>query len=64
MDGTSAPVGQQRSAYRRTFWFARLDDALDRGDYEQAGEAQRELRRLGVSVRYAPAPIRRATNAR
>jgi hypothetical protein len=34
------------------WWFSRLDAALERGDYRAAAEAQRELRRLGVEVRY------------
>jgi len=33
-------------------WFARLEAAIERGDYPAAAEAQRELERLGVSVTY------------
>jgi hypothetical protein len=33
------------------YWFARLETALNRGDYEEAATAQRELKRLGVEVR-------------
>lgn len=35
-----------------TAWFVVLEDALVRGDYSRAAEAQRELERLGLSVRY------------
>ena len=38
------------------YWFARLEDALTRGDFEQVAEAGRELRRLGVVVTY-PRPV-------
>ena len=34
------------------WWFARLEAAVERGDHEAAAEAQRELERLGVHVRY------------
>jgi hypothetical protein len=34
------------------WWFARLEAAVERGDHEAAAEAQRELERLGVRVRY------------
>ena len=34
------------------WWFARLEAAIERGDYEAAAEAQRNLERLGVRVRY------------
>jgi hypothetical protein len=33
-------------------WFARLEAAIGRGDYQTAAQAQRELERLGVTVRY------------
>lgn len=32
--------------------FARLDMAVERGDHEAAAEAQRQLARLGITVRY------------
>jgi hypothetical protein len=41
------------------WWFARLEAAIERGDYPAAARAQRELERLGVSVQYRgrrPAP--------
>jgi hypothetical protein len=34
------------------YWFAVLDRAVERGDHATAAEAQRELDRLGVKVRY------------
>lgn len=42
-----------------TTWFSRLEDALAVGDFEAALEADLQLRRLGVRVRF-PA-IREAT---
>jgi hypothetical protein len=35
-----------------TYWFAVLEIARERGDFELAAEAQRQLGRLGVHVRY------------
>ncbi len=34
------------------WWFSRLESAIERGDYPTAARAQRELERLGVTVRY------------
>lgn len=34
------------------YWFAKLERALDDGDFEAAAEAQRQLERLGVTVRF------------
>jgi hypothetical protein len=34
------------------YWFAILDQAIERGDHQAAADAQRELGRLGVVVRY------------
>ncbi len=34
------------------WWFARLEAAVERGDHVAAAEAQRQLERLGVDVRY------------
>src|SRR5262249_50721067 len=33
-------------------WFSRLEAAIERGDYQGAAHAQRELERLGVTVQY------------
>jgi len=38
------------------WWFARLEAAIERGDYQTAAEAQRELERLGVTVQYSGRP--------
>jgi hypothetical protein len=38
-----------------TYWFALLEFAVARGDYETAAECQRNLRRLGVVVYRSPA---------
>ena len=34
------------------YWFAVLDIARERGEFDRAAEAQRELKRLGVDVRF------------
>jgi hypothetical protein len=34
------------------YWFALLDRAVARGDHAAAADAQRQLKRLGVRVRY------------
>jgi hypothetical protein len=36
------------------FWFVRLEKAREHRDFEKAAEAVRELRRLGVDVRFPP----------
>ena len=35
-----------------TYWFAVLEIARERCDFEQAAEANRQLKRLGVCIRY------------
>ena len=35
-----------------TYWFAVLEIARERGDFEQAAEAKRQLERLGVRISY------------
>lgn len=35
-----------------TYWFAILEIARERGDFDQAAKAKRELQRLGVHVSY------------
>ena len=45
-------------------WFAVLETARQACDFEKAGEAQRQLRRLGVEVKYtrpSDRPARRST---
>ena len=34
------------------YWFAKLEEAVERGDHQAAAEAQRQLSRLGVRVQY------------
>lgn len=34
------------------YWFAKLERAVESGDFEGALRAQRELKRLGVRVEY------------
>jgi hypothetical protein len=34
------------------WWFAALETAVERGDLQAAARAQRELKRLGVAVKY------------
>ena len=34
------------------YWFVALERAIEEGDYEKAAEAQRNLKRLGVTVRF------------
>jgi hypothetical protein len=40
------------------WWFVRLEAALERGDHAEAAEAQRQLQRLGVDVRYRARRLR------
>ncbi|MBN2216548.1 MAG: hypothetical protein JW719_04145 [Pirellulales bacterium] len=42
----------KRREEQPTYWFVLLEIARERGDFESAAEASRQLRRLGVSVRY------------
>ena len=41
-----------RHLYEPTYWFAVLEIARERGDFERASEAKRQLERLGVRVSY------------
>lgn len=43
------------------YWFAKLERAVQEGDFVAAAEAQRELTRLGVHVQYRrpSAPFRK-----
>jgi hypothetical protein len=34
------------------WWFGKLEAAIERGDYQTAARAQRELERLGVIVQF------------
>lgn len=42
-------------------WFAILERAKNRNDFELAAKAERELRRLGVDVRFVPDSDREKT---
>jgi hypothetical protein len=46
------PATRERTIDWPGWWFLRLEAAVERGDHAAAAEAQRELERLGVSVRY------------
>jgi len=37
-------------------WFYILEDSRRQGDFERAAEAQRELTRLGIQIRYKEVP--------
>ena len=41
-----------------TVWFARLEQAKETNDFESAADAVRELRRLGVTVKFDAAQRR------
>lgn len=45
------------------YWFAKLEFAVEEGDFEAAAAAQRELARLGVLVRYCRSEPKAVTNA-
>jgi len=42
--------------YRKepTYWFAVMEIARERGNFERAAEAKRALQQLGVNVSYQP----------
>ncbi len=44
-----------------TYWFVRLERAVEDADYSRAAEAQSHLQRLGVEVRFrrASTPVNR-----
>lgn len=41
-----------------TAWFSVLESALRAGDYERAAAAQRELKRLGVKVKFPASAVK------
>ena len=43
-------------------WFFELEDARRQSDFERAAYAQRELKRLGVEVRYRSVQSRRTNH--
>jgi len=48
----AATAFHQRAANLPAYWFVKLETAADEGLFEEAAEAQRELRRLGYEVKY------------
>ena len=54
--GTKTPTPPKPEDWREspTAWFAALEAAMNRGDLSAAADAQHELARLGVAVRYRP----------
>jgi hypothetical protein len=49
---------------RPLYWLVILDQAVEYGDHQAAAEAQRELERLGVAIRYGrPRPRGEAAHA-
>lgn len=56
----SATATTRNHRQEPTYWFAVLEIARERGDFEGAAEAKRQLLRLGVRVKYDPAHARKA----
>jgi hypothetical protein len=55
MTTCTTPVSRRRDHRNEpTYWFAVLEIARQKGDFERAAEAQRELQRLGVYISYQP----------
>jgi hypothetical protein len=50
--GAAVPAAAAKNIDWPLWWFLRLEAAVERGDHVAAAEAQRELERLGVHVRY------------
>jgi hypothetical protein len=48
----SAQATRRDHRQEPTYWFAVLEISRERHDHERAAEAIRELRRLGVQVRF------------
>jgi hypothetical protein len=47
-----AAVARKKTVDWPLWWFAQLEVAIEHGDYPAAARAQRELKRLGVTVCY------------
>jgi hypothetical protein len=64
-----APRCERDPRNEPTYWFAVLEMARERGDWDGADEATRQLIRLGIKVRYIrhrrkeAAPCRRSPSA-
>jgi hypothetical protein len=52
MSGNSLVSRERNYQDEPTYWFAILEIAREKGQFEQAAEAQRQLERLGVKVSY------------
>jgi hypothetical protein len=58
------PTAPNKTVDWPLWWFARLEAAVERGDHAAAAEAQRQLQRLGVHVRYGRPRTREAGHGR
>jgi hypothetical protein len=47
-----------------SYWFSVLQTGIDLSDFEIAAEAQRELKRLGVEVKYRKTSLSRQQEAK
>jgi hypothetical protein len=52
MPPATPPPEVHRATDGPVYWFVKLECAIQDGDFAAAAEAQRELKRLGVIVRY------------
>ena len=56
---TAGPPVEEMPSY----WFCVMESAKERGDFEQAAQAKRELQRLGVRVIYEhPRPSKKGVS--
>ena len=57
---TKKPTTHDDHEYRDSpvAWFAMLERAIRDGDYERAAVAQRELKRLGVKVKFPASAVK------
>jgi hypothetical protein len=51
-DTSRMPATREKTIDWPVWWFVRLEGAVEKGDHQAAAEAQHELERLGVTVRY------------
>lgn len=47
-----------------SYWFVQMEEAVNNSDFSAAAEAQRELERLGVSVKFHRKPSTRPAEDR
>jgi hypothetical protein len=50
--GQAATADDRSVTEQPVYWFCLLEEAMDRGDFEAATKAHRELARLGLRVAY------------